>query len=123
MARGSAPEKNGGGSTTTRTASTKETKLKRLSVKQQLEQIVGDVATITRRQVPELIGAIERTKGTERGTVTVTIAYNPGSANTKARIEVKGRLASPDGGFSRLVGLTEKRDGGLQLDMFEDQPS
>jgi hypothetical protein len=122
MARGSASDKNGGGSNvdTGRATSPSSTKKpKKLSQKAHLQQLVADATELIHRLGPPLIQAIERTKGTERANFTIKFAYNPGSKATAARIVVAGELKTPAGGFSHKVALAEKTGGGLQLDMFE----
>lgn len=94
-------------------------KPKKLTQKRQNDLIVADAGDLISRQLPDLIAAVEKTKGSEKATLTLTIAYVPGSAGTKSRIETKCKLATPGGGVANIVVLTQKSGGGLQLEMFE----
>ena len=100
---------------------TKGKKPKKLTQSNQAKQIIGDAIELIERQLPDLQAAVEKTRGSEKATLTIVIAYVPGSAGTRSRIQLSGKLTTPGGLIANEVVLSEKPGGGgaLQLDMFE----
>ncbi len=92
-----------------------------LSREEQLDVIKANVCTLIDRQAPVLIEAVQNTAGIESGKLTIGVEYKPGGGNQRARIQVKGGLSIPGGGFFHECAIKETEDGGAQLVLFEEQ--